>query len=744
MSTLAARTVRAGIIATVVALSACTPEGDAPEPEPTSSTTEASTTTTTVPTTTTTASLPPQVLRHRLDDGRLVTYDVTLGLTMDTTSSGSDPMANEIVASITGTLEHLFIAETADGAVEIAQRIDGEGSVTVESGGTTVTQEIGPQDVAGFGAGAPLLVTRDGLPTSGRTGAATYFEAPTRVLDVLQTVGPIFGEAAVDVEDTWTVRVADPMIGPISVSTEIVGEEDSADGRTFAFEVTASATDLPIETSYAEAVQGGWVSGDVADAVSVEEVGLASAELTFREVRLEGSGSFDPVEGRLVRYSTTTTLGYEMDIGSGDEMTTLEYGIEMTMDLRLRDVAPAGDDDVARVLSAYSGDPFQAADQALPTPAGYVRGEFERTRLATLFDKLADTRSDLVVAGSFARFIGADDVAVDVGAITNGGALRGDPEIMSGLGTFWSGEAPTPTTAGSRPAVVVSVDGESWLIWASDTHTYVAIGEPDTARAVIAALADTVDPYLWQPGDCLDFSPFDGERPYSPFGTFGLVHCRSDHQYEVLHSETLPEGPDAPFPDDLPDRVADTCAGAFVAATGVTPIQSRLGYVRYSPDQAEWDRGARYIACVLYLPEDGAPSSIRGRLDPDHPDLVRAYASGMCLRDMDPVSCSEPHSHEIVAVRTYDAPPSAPRPDDPQALFDELDERCAADEAEYGLTEGPVPTAVGSFSDIHFAWNEGTRDYYCVAFAPDEMGVAVEVVGSMTGEWSLAPEGESA
>ena len=127
------------------------------------------------------------------------------------------------------------------------------------------------------------------------------------------------------------------------------------------------------------------------------------------------------------------------------------------------------------------------------------------------------------------------------------------------------------------------------MFFNNETHLFFTIGPRELSRAVLADLAKGPTRYLWQPGDCLDFTDdYFSATPHAPFGLYGLRHCEVPHGYEVISSEVLPEGPNARFPADLSKRSQATCGRSYHDFTGTTELESSIRLIRYLPDQEEW------------------------------------------------------------------------------------------------------------------------------------------------------------
>ena len=209
----------------------------------------------------------------------------------------------------------------------------------------------------------------------------------------------------------------------------------------------------------------------------------------------------------------------------------------------------------------------------------------------------------------------------------------------------------------------------------------------------------------------------------------------------MIYSEVLPEGSDAAFPDDMSARSDMTCAAAFFEFTGTTELVSALALIRYLPDEEEWDKGSRYLACVVYLTGPSGSEQVNGRIDGTDPALLFDLEVGICVFDFYPVDCDDPHNGEIFLVGELPDGPNAPRQAD-AVLDGRLVDACGSAFGTFraGVGEGPGVLDFRAFSDASVAWELGIRTYYCLAGAFDPSGFLLEITGTFAGGWEEAAE----
>jgi len=264
---------------------------------------------------------------------------------------------------------------------------------------------------------------------------------------------------------------------------------------------------------------------------------------------------------------------------------------------------------------------------------------------------------------------------------------------------------------------------------------------PDTELEVSGTTVPD-DGYLWSVGDCVDLGTnAAAELPYAPYGTELLADCAEPHTHEVYFTATLAGAPDAPFPDDLNERLFDVCYVEFAELMGFSVSDSTVDVVLYLPDAAEWDAGERYHACVVYQRGTDVTYQRLTGSTADDPDSYRwQTATGSCydvvdsqlLPVSDAVACSEQHRFEMIGEVT-------PAPDDAgypggEAIGPLAVEACDALLAEYAvepLDELPVLTFVVPLEFSEGEWDTGKRTVRCFAFAATpEQGLLI-VAGSL-------------
>ena len=550
-------------------------------------------------------------------------------------------------------------------------------------------------------------------------------------------------DETVDVGDGWSVAHHDPLIGTVSIRSEVVAEV-AFDDRELLFDIefSGSATELPVGLDLVDALDVAGVGGSLGlDAFFPPGT---SASVSLRAATLDGSVRYDPSIGVPVDIETLQTFALTFTVNSADVREEFTLDIAAYRSLTLIDLAEAAPFDVESVLDRFETDPFDSALNAFLGLTRYEILDVTDEQGDAVLDPLADLRSDLFAGASIIRLEDADGEQATAVALTASGEFRGAPFLADEVALFVSGTSPRSVFIGRKTAFRVTVDDVEWLLYSSETHLFIVVGPRDVSRVIMTDLAESADPYLWQPGDCLIFDDgFDDATPYAPFGLHGLRHCAVGHTYEVIHSEVLPEPAAARFPSDLSARSDASCGRAFFELTGTTELESALGLIRYLPDEDEWANGSRYFACVVFVNGSRGKVTVAGRIVGEDESLRFELEQGTCLFSLFPVDCGDPHNGEIIAVFELAEEPGAPMPDSGD-LADLLADGCSTAFTAFELGDGPGVVNVFEISDIFGAWDFGARRYYCMASTFGFNGFRLDITGTFGGGWEEAQDRVSA
>ena len=360
---------------------------------------------------------------------------------------------------------------------------------------------------------------------------------------------------------------------------------------------------------------------------------------------------------------------------------------------------------------------------------------FGRLTSASVFDELVADDGDEVVAVS----------------LYPAGGARGDPGLALAFAEAIVDAGPSFAVPEERPIggqltyEVIERD-TAWVLWANNTHLFITAGDGQAASQVMEAIiVETLGTESqWSDRDCLYF---DDGVPYAPFGDGNVVDCDGPHEWEVTLSAPLEDAADAPFPAaELSERVSAACEESFFDFVGVLPLDSPLNQVVYLPDEAEWEEGDRYFACMISKNDErGAALLTSGSLRDSAVTVTRS--TGDCYRRLPSiglVDCAEPHVFEFVGLVGHAGTTGDDYPgdDDLSASFETA---CDALIDEYTITrkvEGasvePFALGIGAF-----AWDMGIRRVPCFAYALDG-DLSLEVVGSFSEGWGPLGDADGA
>jgi hypothetical protein len=335
---------------------------------------------------------------------------------------------------------------------------------------------------------------------------------------------------------------------------------------------------------------------------------------------------------------------------------------------------------------------------------------------------------DLVAGDAEIVYSDSDGSHVAVVSVIPELTWRGDPGFVPDLIEALTGAAPATPAAGIFTA---NAPGGAVLhLWSSGDGFVVASSfDEDAAVTYLSGLEEDRRPNAaWASGDCL-FLDETEDLPYAPFPRDVVVPCSGAHNAEVLTG--LTQGADGErFDEDAIEYQRNyDCDRAYNTAFG-DQLTHAPGLVTYMPDEDEWNRGDRYLACVVIIDRNDGRQMFSGPMA-DRDDLDFTVEVGACLLDSlpaDTVECSSPHIYEYVGIGTVKAD-VWPAPD--STVFDEA---CLA--FLDTLEGGPGTLEVFPIGLGPYAFENGDRAVRCMAFATVD-GFLVDVIGRFDGAWRI-------
>ena len=731
--------------------------GDVPD----ATTTPPSTTAAPAPTTTTDPpSLEPSELTLLLEDDTVATYEGTLETVLAWEGAGAAALLGEaaergsISAEMEGRRRILTIEQSATipGLEDPGVGFFGEviEDFTPASGQLTTSRDGAEESTTPSRVELVGLVPAFGsfLATEGilrpewifqTTGAPEWLNWPDHPYVTTAVLGPTppFSAEPVDVGSTWeNVSPLGSLFGSLSLDASVLSEVAIQEGELgFLIQFSGSLGDsvevMP-ELALAMLRDTGPLPADA---------GLLQARggtATVREAEIEGSTVTNPATGSIesIRSSLSFVVDFQPE-AEGAASFTIETRISRDFTLVSRSAATIFDRE--SILERFSRSPDEVAARSLDAVEGL--DPLDSTDADFVVERLELIRPDLVAGVAAGRLSTGDDSALVV-AVAAGGEFRGAPFLAEELAAVISVSRPSGVTLSGKRAYRVTIDGDEWLFWGNQDRLFVAVGDRGPATAAMRALAGAPEPYLWQAGDCLDFSdPFLSDAPYAPFGLHGLRHCGAPHVYEIIHSEVLPEPAGARFPSDLSLRSEEACAEAFYEFTfGRSEIETSFSLIRYLPDAEEWAQGWRYLACMVSLSGPEGPVQVTDPLDGANPEHVVELAVGTCLDGFRPVDCSLPHDREVIAGFQFDGGPGAPRPS-LGALNQQIADDCGKAFESFEFADGPGALGLFEVTDLPTFWETGARDYWCTVVVIGDDGFPLQITGRLATGWEEAAGG---
>ncbi len=129
------------------------------------------------------------------------------------------------------------------------------------------------------------------------------------------------------------------------------------------------------------------------------------------------------------------------------------------------------------------------------------------------------------------------------------------------------------------------------------------------ALALVGAAGCTADSVLdLQVGDCLSRSDLEGDEVSSA----KAIDCAEEHDAEVYHIETLPEGA---FPGEtaIESSATEACETNFETFIGVPYLESELYYSYLTPTEDGWNTiDDREIVCYIVTSGEMVTGTLAG------------------------------------------------------------------------------------------------------------------------------------
>jgi len=370
----------------------------------------------------------------------------------------------------------------------------------------------------------------------------------------------------------------------------------------------------------------------------------------------------------------------------------------------------------------------EVAETAITTPDGYASTEDIDTSALELIDIGLGWVPDAIVAETAYDILSTpSNTLVSIVSVIPAAEWRGAPDLPEMLVGLLSRSPSTPDESGI--VETETAEGLPMFLWSTGDGFLIALAdEEEAARAYLRRReALRVPIAVWADGSCLMVP--GGDFPYAPFPMDFVVPCTSPHNAEVIAAEFAATTAPSFDADTIEFDRTFACDQAYSTTFG-PDIDHRPGLVTYMPDEAEWDRGDRYRACVVSISTKGTTEVFEGAMA-DREDLVWNLKPGDCLPSTIkevPLECSSVHVHEFMglAVVPFDKWPS-----EGDAAFDAACERYLDH-----VVDGPTEVGVWAYGLGPYEFAQGARSVRCLAFAIGDAAPTL-VGGSFTSGWRL-------
>jgi hypothetical protein len=381
------------------------------------------------------------------------------------------------------------------------------------------------------------------------------------------------------------------------------------------------------------------------------------------------------------------------------------------------------------------GDPNDVASDAF-----WDAGDFTLAGEPTLFDEDALTTierwlpEDLVAGLVWEVYTRDSDTNVLAVSVIPTPTWRGDPNFITALISTLTETVPTEVGDG-----IFQTDTAGGLVlsaWSTGDGFVIATSTDDELSVdYLKALSTESEPQgVWEADICLYTDPDTETLPYAPFPPDLVVPCSGPHNAEVILSEQIGIDLDD-FEDDAIEYERNYRCDATYNEIFGSQKAHKPSLITYMPDEDEWDRGDRYLACVVQLTGTDGPLLISGPLS-GRTDLDWAPEAGDCLdRSFAPqaIDCGRPHGYQYLGDATVEL---SEWPVDGTAAFQQA---CSA-LLDDSVKSGPVPVEVFPTGLYAYAFEQGDRTVQCMAFATED-GLLADVAGSFDGVWRVIGSG---
>lgn len=376
-------------------------------------------------------------------------------------------------------------------------------------------------------------------------------------------------------------------------------------------------------------------------------------------------------------------------------------------------------------------DIFDTASDAFGAVGDFVTesppDDYDIDALSTIQRWLPQSAVDALVWDVFTDGGGTNVLAISViPSLT----WRGDPNFLPALLETLT-ESETEVVLPGMFKVVIprglilfaQSTGDGFIVTTSST--------PGVAMRYLEELSAESGPQtVWTSGMCLYIDPDTETLPYAPFPKDIVVPCEGAHNAEVVLSRQIGTDLAKYDADAITYERNYECDKAYSDVFG-SQREHTPTLITYMPDEDEWNRGDRYLACVVELRDTNGPQLFTGPMA-DRSDLAWNPDSGACLDSSfapQVIDCAIRHGSQFIGDVTVDAQRW------PSDFFAVFTAACQDLLGEF-LSNGPATVDVFASGLGPFAFEQGDRTVRCYAFALVD-GQVVDVAGSFDGVWRV-------
>jgi hypothetical protein len=336
-----------------------------------------------------------------------------------------------------------------------------------------------------------------------------------------------------------------------------------------------------------------------------------------------------------------------------------------------------------------------------------------------------------------ALFEGPDGERVAVLSTIPLTGLRGDPNLPDFYAVS-AGRGETVSTVVDGITTINAASGGTFEFWSDGDGVLIATAVNSVeAHNYMVSRAETDLPNgVWESESCLYLAPSDpsvfGVYPYAPFMADLVVPCAGPHNAEVMLAEFEATTQDEFDAEAIFYQRNYDCDREYQSTFGSSVEDHRASLITYMPDEDEWNRGDRYLACVVVLfDQEGEPLLFEGDMA-DQPNLELETSPEDCTdgSSSNVIDCGSIHEQQYVGSVMVDGDVY------PTLGDDRFDDACKVYLPDL-TTIGGAELVVFALGLLPYSFEQGDREVQCYASAVVDGFLPVDVVGSFYGEWTV-------